>query len=280
MRIDGKLIARELLQNLTTETAKLKKRGITPTLAIILMGDNKASAAYVKQKTLKAGEIGAEAKLFEFGNTISNEKIEKLVKKLSRDPKIHGILLQRPAPVNIKVDELTELVPANKEVDGFGSSSTYPVPVAQAVWVMLEHVWKQNENSQSFKEWLKSKKIVALGKGETAGKPIITHFAKHGIQLEVVDSHTENKDEILKKADIIITSVGKHVLDSNQIKKRVILIGVGLYSDKNNKLRGDYDNDDVDQVASYYSPTPGGVGPVNVACLLENLVRAAKQSHS
>lgn len=280
MRIDGKQIASEILQKLSIEVEKLKKQGITPTLAMILMGDNEASARYVKQKTLKTQEIGAVAKLFEFGNQVSNEKIEKLVKKLSRDPKIHGILLQRPAPINIKVDALTELIPTEKEIDGFASKTIYPVPVAEAVLVMLEKVWKQNKNSQTLKEWLKSKKIAVIGKGETAGKPIIDHLRKMGSKPIVIDSKTTNKDQILKKADIIITSVGKHILDSSQIKKGAILIGVGLYANSEGKLRGDYDNDDMDQIASFYSPTPGGVGPVNVACLLKNLVLAAKKTYS
>lgn len=280
MRIDGKQIASEILRNLSIEVEKLKKRGITPTLAIILMGDNEESARYVKQKTLRTQEIGAQAKLFEFGNSISNEKIEKLIRKLSKDPKIHGILLQRPAPANIKADALTELIPPEKEIDGFGSKTIYPVPVAEAVWVMLESVWKQGKNVRTFEEWLKSKKIVVIGKGETAGKPIIDRLTSLGANSTIVDSKTTNKDEVLKKADVIITSVGKHVLDSNQIKKGVILIGVGLYANNEGKLRGDYDNNDVDQVAGYYSPTPGGVGPVNVACLLKNLVLAAKKSHS
>lgn len=277
MRIDGKQIASEILQNLTLEVDKLKKKGITPTLAMILMGDNEASARYVRQKTIKTQEIGGQAKLFEFGRQVSSEKIEKLVKKLSRDPKIHGILLQRPAPDSIKADELTELIPPEKEIDGFGSKTIYPVPVAEAVWVIVESVWKQEKNDRTFEEWLKSKKIVVIGKGETAGKPIIDHLRKTGTKPTIVDSHTTNKDEILKKADIIITSVGKHVLDSSQVKKGVILIGVGLFANQEGKLKGDYDNDDMDRVASFYSPTPGGVGPVNVACLLKNLVVAAKK---
>ncbi len=128
----------------------------------------------------------------------------------------------------------------------------------------------------SFLDWLRKQKIAVIGKGETAGRPIIDLLIEKKTKPEVIDSKTPNKEKILKEADIIITAVGKTILTSKQIKKGVILIGVGLYSNENGKLRGDYDNSDVENVASFYSPTPGGVGPVNVACLIENLVKAAE----
>lgn len=275
MRIDGKAISSEKLSELRKEVTKLKGKGIIPTMAIILMGNNEASNIYVRQKSIKAKDIGAEVKVFPVKETTTNKELEKLVRKLDKNPNMHGIILQRPAPPNIMVDELTDLVSPEKEVDGFGSHPKYPVPVAAAVIAMLKNVHKQIKTNQSFSDWLMSKKIAVIGKGQTAGHPIIELLEKDGIAPSIIDSHTDNRGQILKTADIVISAVGKRVLFSKDIKKGAILIGVGLYSSEG-KLRGDYDDSDMENIASFYSPTPGGVGPVNVTCLLENLVKAAR----
>ncbi len=278
MKIDGRAISSEILSKLKEKVAKLKAKGINPVLAIILMGDNQASAIYVRQKGIKAKEIGAEVKVFPLKENETNQETEKLVKKLDSDSKIHGIIIQRPAPKNVDANSLTELISPEKEVDGFGSSSKYPVPVAEAVLLMLRGVYEKTKTNGPFSDWLKFKKIVVIGKGETAGRPITELLREYELAPTVIDSHTKNKEELIKKADIVISAVGKKVLTSSNIKKGVILIGVGLYSDSQGKLRGDYDDEDVAGKVSFYSPTPGGVGPVNVACLMQNLVKAAQKS--
>lgn len=275
MIIDGKTLASEKLSMLAKKVVKLNKKGITPTMAIILMGNNEASNIYVRQKGIKAKEIGAGVKVFPVKETTTNDELTKLVKKLDKNPKIHGIILQRPAPANIKVDELTNLVSPSKEVDGFGKKPNYLVPVAQAVVLMLNTVHKNLGSKINFTNWLKTKRIAVIGKGQTAGHPIIELLKSRGVTPRVIDSKTKNRSEILKNSDIIISAVGKRVLTSKEVKKNVILIGVGIYSDQNGKLKGDYDDSDVEKVASFYSPTPGGVGPLNVACLMENLLNAA-----
>ena len=275
MRIDGKKIASEILDKLKPSVLELKQSGITPTMAIILMGSNEASNIYVKQKGIKAKEIGARVKVFPVKEATTNDDLTKLVKKLDKNPKIHGIILQRPAPPNIKVDELTNLVSPDKEVDGFGEKPNYPVPVAQAVILMLKGVHRHLGSKINFANWLKAKRIAVIGKGQTAGHPIIELLNKHGVKPWVIDSKTKNRGEILKNSDIIISAVGKRVLTSKEVKKDVVLIGVGIYSDQNGKLKGDYDDSDMEKIASFYSPTPGGVGPLNVACLMENLLSAA-----
>lgn len=276
MKLDGKLISSEILEVLKTRVEKLSKKNVIPTMAIILMGDNEASKIYVNQKKLKAEAIGAKVDIYPTSGQTTHEELEKLLKKLDKNPNIHGIIIQRPAGPNVDVEKLTELISGKKEVDGFGSHSEYPVPVAEASLLMIEEAFKKSKQKNSFLNWLKTQKIAVIGKGETAGKPIINLLEKNRVIPTVIDSKTENKEKILKEADIIITAVGKTILSTKQFKKGAILIGVGLYTDENGKLRGDYNNSDVENVASFYSPTPGGVGPVNVACLLENLVKAAE----
>lgn len=278
MKLDGKAISSEILQELIERVKELKKKKIIPTMAIILMGDNEASKIYVRQKGLKAEEIGAKVKVFPTSRETTHEELTKLIKKLDKDPKIHGIIIQRPAGPNVDIDSLTELISGIKEVDGFGKHSKYPVPVAEAAFLLIKKAYKESKQTEKFTKWIHDKKIAVIGKGETAGKPIIDLLKKHKLKPQIIDSKTPNKEKVLKEADIIITAVGKTILSTKQFRKGVILIGVGLYTDENGKLRGDYNNSDVENVASFYSPTPGGVGPVNVACLMENLVKAAENS--
>jgi methylenetetrahydrofolate dehydrogenase (NADP+)/methenyltetrahydrofolate cyclohydrolase len=277
MLINGKLIAANILNELRNRVLKLKEQGITPTMAVILIGDVQSSAAYVRQKELKAKEIGAEVKIFRFDETVTNAEIENLIKKLDADLNIHGIILQRPAPKSLRIEKLEELITPQKEIDGFGKHSLYTVPVAAAVFEILGEVFGNLRNDQSFSVWLASKKIVVLGKGETAGQPVIDYFRAREIEPIVVDSKTENAPKILGDADIIISAVGKRgVINSDELKNGVILLGVGLSADDEGKTKGDYNDTEVEQIASFYTPTPGGVGPVNVALLLENLVQASE----
>ncbi len=277
MKIDGKLIAANILNGLKTKVTTLKEQGIIPTMAVILIGDIDSSNAYVRQKELKAAEIGAGVKIFRFAETVTNEELEDLIKKLDNDPKIHGVILQRPAPEHIKTERLEELISPRKEIDGFGKNSLYAVPVAAAVFEILGEVFGKLNEAQSFGDWLKSKTIAVLGKGETAGAPIIAHFFKLGISPLIIDSKTKNTNEIIRNADIIISAVGKRgVINLTDLKKGVILIGVGLSANDEGKTKGDYDDTEAEQIASFYTPTPGGVGPVNVALLMENLVEACQ----
>jgi methylenetetrahydrofolate dehydrogenase (NADP+)/methenyltetrahydrofolate cyclohydrolase len=277
MKIDGRTIATNILFELKRKALKLKERGITPTMAVILIGDVQSSNAYVRQKELKAQEIGAEIKIFRFDETVTSEKLGTLIKKLDNDPKIHGIILQRPAPKSILAEHLEELISPVKEIDGFGKNSLYAVPVAAAVFTVLGEIFGNLNEDKSFSDWLKSKTIVVLGKGETAGQPIINYLQENEIEPLVVDSKTENKNAVTSKADILISAVGKRgVIDLSSLKNGVILIGVGLSADEQGKTQGDYLDTDVEQISSFYTPTPGGVGPVNVALLMENLVQAAE----
>jgi methylenetetrahydrofolate dehydrogenase (NADP+)/methenyltetrahydrofolate cyclohydrolase len=276
MKIDGRTIAADILNELRGKALELKKEGIIPTMAVILIGDIQSSNAYVRQKELKAKEIGAEIKIFRFDETVTNEELENLIKQLDADSSIHGIILQRPTPTNIQAEKLEELISPVKEIDGFGKDSLYIVPVAAAADEILGKVFAYLKLGEDFKNWLIAKNIVVIGKGETAGQPIINWLEKSGIEPNIIDSKTENKNEILKTADIIISAVGKRgVIKNEWLKKGVILIGVGLSADENGKTGGDYNDSEVEKIAAFYTPTPGGVGPVNVALLMRNLVEAA-----
>jgi methylenetetrahydrofolate dehydrogenase (NADP+)/methenyltetrahydrofolate cyclohydrolase len=281
MKINGKEIAAQLFVTLQNQVALLKKNHIIPHLAIILVGDNPASISYVKRKQIKAEEIGAKATIFTYEATINNKELLEKIEELNKDKTIHGIIIQRPLPTHIDTQAINQAVIPQKDIDAFHKSTPFEMPLAKAVMLLLEDVYTQKAEKETFTNWLKEKKITVIGKGETGGGPIISLLKKHTVLPTVIDSKTVNPQEILETSDIVISAVGKEkVITKDMLKKGVILISVGQHKQSDGKFHGDYEQEDIEEIASFYSPTPGGVGPVNVACLLENLLLAAKSQMS
>lgn len=282
MRIDGKEIAQKILENLKIRVEKLKEKNITPGLSIILVGQNPASKAYVRQKELKANEIGAKAIVLNYESGIKNHELLELIKKLNSDKNVHGIIVQRPLPQHIDEEKIDLATNPKKDIDSFHPKSPYPMPLAAAVLKILEEIFYRGETATSainteFNNWLKSKKIVVIGKGQTGGGPTIQMLKKMGIQPQIIDSKTQNQIEITKTADIIISTVGKpNMIRPNMIKHGVILVSVGQHKGIDGKFHGDYEENEIKDIASFYTPTPGGIGPVNVAMLLENLISSTE----
>jgi methylenetetrahydrofolate dehydrogenase (NADP+) / methenyltetrahydrofolate cyclohydrolase len=264
MKIDGKNIAQQILSDLKPQVLNLKKNHITPTLAVILIGNNESSLSYIKQKQLKASEIGAEIKLFHF-ETIALVNLIELINKLNKDKKIHGIIVQRPMPQEIDRDRISHAIDPKKDVDGFNPKSSFDAPVAKAVIEILKIIEIT---------YLDDYKITVIGKGETAGGPIIKYLLKLGAHPLIVDKQSKNPEELIKNSDIIISASGQQLIKPEILNKNQILIGVGLYL-KDGKLKGDYEISEVENKVKYFTPTIGGVGPVNVAFLMSNLVRSA-----
>lgn len=265
MKIDGKKIAEDILNSLKTDLKSLSDKQIIPTLAIILIGDNNASESYVKQKKIKADQIGADIKLLRFENLSESELLEK-IHTLNSEKKINGIIVQRPLPKSINRDKIAEAIDINKDVDGFNSKSNFDAPVALAVWEILKRLPIID---------IKSKKITVIGKGETAGKPIIKLLNKKEISPVVIGHDTQNPNTLIKTSDIIISAVGKNgVINPEYLNSKQTLIGVGLSMNEEGKLTGDYNESEVENKVAYFSPTLGGVGPINVSFLMKNLITA------
>lgn len=272
MKIDGKAIANDILNHLISD---LKNKQVVPTMAVILISDNPASLSYIKQKQKAAESIGAKVILDQLSDDINVETLKQVIEKYNTNPHVHGLILQRPVPAHIESAQMYRYISANKDVDGFVPGSPFKVPVAAAVTATLKKVL-HTVKGVNFYDWLRSKKIAVIGRGESAGKPIADMFLKDGCKVEIVHSKTNNPDEIIKSADIVVSCVGKaNIVRHDNIKKDSILISVGLWRDQVGKLHGDYEEDDIKDTAGFYTPTPGGMGPVNVACLMENLVKAS-----
>ena len=272
--IDGRKIRDEILNNLKF---KIQNSELKPTLVIILVGDNKASAAYVQQKMLAGEKIGAKVIVEHLEEQVTQEEVEELIKKLNKDPAVHGIILQLPLPKHLDSDRLTSLILIEKDVDGFVPGSKFKPATAKGVIELL----KRSDVG------IKGKKAVVVGRGKIAGKPTAELLEEEGADVEVVHSKTENPRDITRKADILVSAVGKpNLITADMVKPRAVVVDVGINPVDpitNNqkpitKLVGDVDFENVKKVASKITPVPGGVGPMTVAALMQNLVEASQIS--
>lgn len=286
MRIDGKFIASQIKATLKEKITELNQKNVTPQLAVILIGNDPSSEVYVRQKLKVGEEIGVNVVLHRLTPSKDKQPLIKLVQKLNNDKSVSGIIIQRPTPIDISKEELDLLVIPQKDVDGFHPDSPFNPPIASAVLKILEYVEKDlcnNPNSplkqnycEPFLPWLKKQKILVIGRGETAGRPIAQTLIKMGVNIEIAHSKTENMEKLCITSNIIITCVGRpNIVRHNMVSNKTILIGVGLHQE-DRKLKTDYSEQDIADQVAYYTPVPGGVGPVNVACLFDNLIISCK----
>lgn len=276
MLIDGKMLADTILTDLRSRVAALAAEGVVPTLAVIQVGDNPASMAYIRQKQKAADNIGARLIFDHQTASVTGGGLYNLIAKYNSDPSVHGLIIQRPIPEEVgRVDDVLVKVQKAKDVDGFLPDSPFEVPVAAAVGEILQSILTNTKDTNDFANWLRKKKIVVIGRGGTAGTPIATYFQKLECATSIIHSQTSHPEKILRSADIIISCVGKErVVTGKSITPGCILISVGIWRDALGKLHGDYDESDISSIAGWYTPTPGGVGPVNVACLMKNVIKA------
>jgi methylenetetrahydrofolate dehydrogenase (NADP+)/methenyltetrahydrofolate cyclohydrolase len=271
MKFDGRAYAQDMYESLKQDVHHLKEQGVTPCLAVILVGQNPNSLSYIKQKRKWGKYIDAEIIVYEYAENTSEETLLYKISELNADTNTHGIIVQLPLPSHLDEKKLVSAVSKEKDIDGFHIDSPFSVPVAQAVWSILRQV-----HPDTFDSWIEKQTIVVLGKGKTAGAPIIQFLQKQHLNPRIIDHATENPAQLIKLADIVISCVGKVILTPDEIKPEALLIGVGLHLNEERKLTGDFIEEEIADHVSFYTPTPGGVGPVNVACLLQNLITAAK----
>jgi methylenetetrahydrofolate dehydrogenase (NADP+)/methenyltetrahydrofolate cyclohydrolase len=283
MKIDGKALADRLLADLALKVTSLKEKGITPTLAVILVGDNPDSLSYIKSKQRSADTIGAKLILHQLPTTTSSDKLSTLVQQLNNDPTVPGIIIQRPLPKESPIDpKILTMVDPKKDVDGFVPNSPFQVPVARAVLTVLTEIYRLEKEKNaslpnSVESWLNGQCVAVIGRGVTAGKPIADLFSHNGCTISVIHSQTQHPEEIIKKTPIIVSAVGKpNTVTREMVMPGSILIGVGIWWDSEGKMHGDYDEEQIQDIAAYYTPTPKGIGPLNVASLMANLVQAAQ----
>lgn len=282
--IDGKLLSIQVLEQVAHEVDILKAEcGIVPALAVILVGDDPASQVYVRNKAKRATEVGMLSLEYRFDADIAQVKLNRLIRELNRDPTVHGILVQLPLPDHLNEDEIISAIAPSKDVDGFhpqnvgalASGQPALVPCTpQGCMIMLRKVYAD----------LSGKSAVVIGRSNIVGKPMAALLLQANCTVTIVHSHTANIEDFCRQADIVVAAVGRvGLVKSSWIKPGATVIDVGIneiHEEGRRKLRGDVDFQDVEPIAGAITPVPGGVGPMTIACLLLNTLKAAKKKNT
>lgn len=258
--------------------AKLLQQHIRPHLAVILVGNDSSSMVYVNQKEKYGQKLGVKVTIYHFSASTDTKSFLHQVNSFVHKKEIHGAIIQRPVPLPIDKKILNEMVPPEKDVDGFHPQSRFTPPIANATLAILRHVFetsaKEGKSSISFESWIRKQHVLVIGRGETAGEPIAEKLKNVGAVVTIAHSQSKNMDETAKQSDIIVSCVGKpNIVRREMVSLKTILIGVGLHAE-NQKLYPDYNEEKIRDIVAFYTPVPGGVGPVNVACLFENVLKA------
>lgn len=272
--MDGKSLKNKLLGELKE---KIKKENIKATLAIILVGENEASKIYVKNKVQACEYTGMNSRVYNLPENTSEEELSRLINELNDDDSVTGIILQSPVPYHINFDKCSSLIKNTKDVDGFTMSNTYdlylnneslvPCTVKAIIKILEEYQIK-----------LEGANVVIIGRGNIVGKPLVLALLNRNATVTVTHSKTKNLEEVTKNADILIAAVGKpNLITETMVKKDAVIIDVGI-SRVNGKIVGDVDFDNVSKKCSYITPVPGGVGPMTVAMIMENVLIAKETS--
>lgn len=277
MIINGKELASKIRSELKLEVEDIKQQGITPKLAVIMVGNNKASEVYVRNKSKACNEIGIEFEEFLKDENTSQKELIELIDTLNRREEIHGILLQSPIPNHLDIREAFNKIAPKKDVDGFHPINVGKLVIGEdgfvsctpyGIMTMLEEYNIQVEG----------KRAVVIGRSNIVGKPVAQCLLNKNATVTICHSKTKNIAEVVKEADIVIAALGKpKFVTADMVKEGAVVIDVGINRNEDGKLVGDVDFENVEKKASYITPVPGGVGPMTIAMLMHNVVKAAKE---
>jgi len=275
--IDGKELAKNIRLKLKEEVEELKNADIKPRLAVILVGDDKASKIYVKNKSKACEDVGIEYEEHILPASTKMEELLELIENLNNDETIHGILVQSPLPQGLDANEAFRKISPKKDVDGFNPINVGKLSLNQDCFVsctpygiikMLEAYNIQTEGAHA----------VIIGRSNIVGKPLAQCLLNKNATVTICHSRTKNLKEITKQADILIAAIGKaKFVTEDMVKEGATVIDVGINRMDDGKLLGDTDFENIKDKVSYITPVPGGVGPMTIAMLMHNVVKAAKQ---
>ena len=277
--IDGNALSRQLRSEVATRAAALKARGVTPGLAVVLVGDNPASQVYVRNKVKACEEAGLHSVLEKYDATLTEAELLARVEALNNDPSIHGILVQLPLPAHIDDHKVIEAISPLKDVDGFHVASAGALMVGEVGFKactpygcmkMLESIGMKD---------LRGKHAVVIGRSNIVGKPMAMMLLQANATVTVCHSGTADLGAMTRQADVVVAAVGKrNVLTADMVKPGAVVIDVGMNRNDEGKLCGDVDFAGVKEVAGYITPVPGGVGPMTITMLLVSTVEAAERT--
>lgn len=274
--LDGKEVARKIRQNLKEEVSKLKEEGISPKLAVIMVGDDSASKIYVKNKSIVCNEIGIEYEEYLLNEETTMDELLNLIDKLNNDKTINGILLQSPIPKNLDINEAFKAIDPIKDVDGFNPMNVGKLCLGQDAFISCTP-YGVIKILEDYNIEIEGKNAVIIGRSNIVGKPMAMLMLKENATVTIAHSRTKDLKEVTKRADIIVAAIGKaKFVTADYVKEDAVVIDVGMDRDENGKLCGDVDFESVSKVASAITPVPGGVGPMTVTMLLVNCLRSVE----
>lgn len=274
--IDGKQLAKNIRLNLKTEVEELKNKGIFPKLAVIMVGDNAASKVYVKNKSKACEEIGIAYEEFILNANTTMEELLALIYQLNQDDSIHGILLQSPLPSNLDINMAFKEIETKKDVDGFNPINVGKLALNQDCFVSCTP-YGIIKMLEEYNIPIEGAHAVILGRSNIVGKPLIQCLLNKNATVTICHSKSKNVKETTKNADILVAAIGKaNFVQADMVKEGAVVIDVGINRTEEGKIMGDVDFEAVSKKTSYITPVPGGVGPMTIAMLMTNVVKAAK----
>lgn len=274
--IDGKAVAQNVKDDVAAQTRQLKEQGITPGLAVVIVGDDSASRVYVNNKKKACAQVGFYSEEYALPAQTTQQELLELVDTLNRKKDINGILVQLPLPKHLDEKAVIEAIDPQKDVDAFHASNVGKIMIGDYHFLPC--------TPAGVMELLKSQQIdvcgkscVVIGRSNIVGKPMAMLLLHQNGTVTICHSHTQNLKEVCRDADILVAAVGiAKFVKADMVKKGAVVIDVGMDRDENGKLCGDVDFAQVEPVASYITPVPGGVGPMTIAMLMKNTLMAAK----
>ena len=278
--IDGTALAQHWRDHVAQDTLALKSRGVTPGLAVLLVGDSPASQVYVRNKVKACEQAGLHSVLDHLPADLSEAALLARVAQLNQDPTIHGILVQLPLPAHIDAHKVIEAINPAKDVDGFHVASAGALMTGMpGFWPCTPHGCMKMLESIDYP--LSGKHAVVIGRSNIVGKPMALMLLAQNATVTICHSRTINLKAITLQADVIVAAVGqRNTVTADMVKPGAVVIDVGMNRNEAGKLCGDVDFDGVRQVAGHITPVPGGVGPMTIAMLLVNTLESAKRTLS
>lgn len=277
-KIDGNALSLKLRAEVSNRSAALKARGITPGLAVILVGENPASQVYVRNKVKACQDTGLHSVLEKYPEEMTEAALLARIDALNQDASIHGILVQLPLPKHINAQRIIEAISPNKDVDGFHIAS------AGALMTGMPGFWPCTPYGcmkmlESIDYDLNGKHAVVLGRSNIVGKPMALMLLQKNATVTICHSGTKDLKAMTLQADVIVAAVGKrNILTADMVRPGTVVLDVGMNRNDEGKLCGDVDFVGVEAVASYITPVPGGVGPMTITMLLVNTLEAAERT--
>ena len=267
--LDGKKLRDKIIENLKAKVDTFEEK---PTLVVILVGEHPASKIYVNNKKKMAEKIGIHSEVINYPANITEAELLDKIEELNNNKKVTAILVQLPLPKHISKDNVMNKIIPSKDVDGFtpynfgklfsGETPTVYPCTPKGILLLLDE----------YNIEIEGKHVVIVGRSNIVGKPLSQMMLNKNATVTICHSHTKNLSQITKTADILVSAVGKNIIEGEMLKTDCVIVDVGIFKDENGKTRGDVDFESASKIASFISPVPGGVGPMTIASLMLNTV--------